>query len=319
MSRSKATLWMMLTTLLTVITLLMLPHTPAVPVRTILVERGEWMRTEQLGAAVNRVKSPCISLQDGVISAVCVSAGDTVRKGDLLFVMDTSMEEEMLSALKQTRYQSRSLPEEAEAFAAAQELEWLEAEMRLKTAIEAAQIRAPRDGIVDQVFVRAGDPVKEAAMLGCLSGEERQIIAAGFAEATSTLKTGMPAILHNAGENIGTAVLEAVSAPDENGMQQMTLRPLDQELLQDWRAGQGITVEWMIESIPDCALIPIGAVDDKGRVWVVENGRACAYAVDVSRRNQESIAADLSWAGRRIVLEPEGLSEGCRVKEAKNP
>ena len=78
-----------------------------------------------------------------------------------------------------------------------------------------------------------------------------------------------------------------------------------------------ITVDIVKETLRECTLIPVSAVDAEGNAWFVKNGRAYCEAVEILWLGDHKAVTTDEWEERQIVLNPEGLTEGCRVKEAK--
>ena len=154
MPRAKASLLVMATTALAVAVLFLLPYTPAKMVHTAVAARGDLVRSLMLSGSVAYAhQQPCVSLMDGKVASVHVIAGQEIRKGDLLFSLDTSAQQAALAAVKQGAYQQQESLNEHEALtalAAQQTLEWEKAGQELVRIIEMAQIRSPVDGVVEE-------------------------------------------------------------------------------------------------------------------------------------------------------------------------
>lgn len=313
MPKSRQDVLIVLCTLLVSSALLRLPYTPALAVRTAVVEEGELIQSVLVSGVVAYAhQQPCLTLQPGVVSRVHVKAGQQVIKGELLFEMDASAHVEALAALYGMKHEL-----EAGGWAllsAQQRWEWAKTEGELKQAVAASRIRAEQDGVVEAVYISPGDYAEAGAVLGYVRNGEKCIVATGRAADLTGVGGGSAAAL----EQLGAAVVDAVHAPDETGMQQLVLLPSDAALFDGRRAGERITAEVVTGMVDGCALIPLSAVDGESRVWVVENGCAHAYKVDVKRRSAQMTAVDPVWKGRRVILSPtQELTEGCRVKEAK--
>ena len=320
MTRAKASLLAVLVTAVTCGVLLNLPGKQAVEVRTAIVQRGEVVRTVKLSGIVGyRHNQLCVNMQEGRLAEVYVQPGQAVKEGELLFRMDTSVQEAALARLYSMRNEQNRLLASAEAsisaLAAQQELLWTEQEASLQLAIEAAFIRADRDGVVETIYLEENTLIPSMTPLGKVRGEERCIEVAGMTDETVKLLRGA------VGTAEGMAVqLDAVASPDmESGIQQLTFVPVHPEALAKRQVGERITVEAVLETVPDCVPIPLSAIDRQSRVWYVENGRACFEKLETLAHNREAAAAPLSWEGRRIILEPEGkqLAEGCEIREAR--
>lgn len=319
MPRSRASLWMILITLATVITLFLLPFTPRTAVHTVKVEQGDLLRTLTLEGAVGyRYQQICAALSAGVVETVYVQPGQQVQKGDLLFAMDVSAQMKMLASLSRSQYTRQ------------QEAEWLAAwqsdagtEWELRAQIEGGKVRADRDGVVRAVYVEQGDAVAAAGLLGVVSGEEKCVSALTYSQDVQGMQAGAAALLTTQAQS-GAATLSALSAPEWNkgtaqSMQQLTFTPLHQDTLADAEVGDPVETELLVQCMEDVALIPIGAVDSQGRIWVVEEGQATPQVIDISQRNENYVAADQKLAGARLILQPDAYSlwAGCPVKEAR--
>ena len=317
MPRAKASLLALMTAALTAAALFLAPYTPAVPVETMRIKPGTWARSVEMGGVIVQGAEMCISLREGVVRTVHAEAGETVQKGQLLFSLDTSAQEKALAALAKMRYATGGFDESIAVLALSQEMEWLQTEMELRAQIEAAQIRAQSDGVLERVYVQEGQYAAAASLLGSISNGKRQIAAAAQADSIQGMRIHDAVVLKNREDVLGTAVVRSISAPDENGMVQVIAEPTEVCQLDACLQNSLLTVEWLTESMQAQALVPVSAVDADGNVWVIENGVANARKIDAGKRSGGWIAADAQWLNCRIVLEPEGLSEGCRVKEAK--
>lgn len=319
MPRRRASLWMILITLATVITLFLLPFTPRTAVHTVMVERGDLLRTLTLEGTVGyRHQQICAALSAGMVEKVYVQPGQQVQKGDLLFAMDVSAQLEMLASLNCNQY------------ARQQEAEWLAAwqsdagtEWELRAQIEGAKIRADRDGVVRSVYVEQGDALAAAGLLGVVSGEEKCVSALTYSQDIQGIQAGAAALLITQAQS-GAATLCMLGAPEWNegtsqSTQQLTFMPLHQDTLADTEIGDPVETELLVQCMEDVALIPIGAVDNQGRIWVVEDGKATPQVIDINQRNKNYVAADQKLAGARLILQPDAYSlwAGCPVKEAR--
>jgi len=317
MPRAKASLLAIMTAALTAAALFLIPCTPAVPVQTLRIKPGQWVRSVELSGMICQSMEPCISMRDGIVRAVHAEAGETVKKGQLLFSLDTSLQEKALETLARMRYTVRNMDKGTAALAFSQEMEWMETEMELRAQIEASQIRAGKDGVLDRIYVQEGQYAAAASLVGSLSDGRRQIMACAPADSVQDMQTMDVLVVKNKEELLGAAVVRRISAPDEQGMVQITAEPSEECRLDDCAQNSLLTLEWLAESTEVQALVPVSAVDAQGNVWAVEDGKAYARKIDAGKRSADWIAADEKWQNCRIVLEPSGLSEGCRVKEAK--
>ena len=197
-------------------------------------------------------------------------------------------------------------------------------------------------GVVNGVYVQAGQAVHRgdllfsldteqqeaqleslttASWLGIVSGREKCVVASARAQEIQGVQPGDAAALSVKGGSVA-AVLSAIGAPETNEAtaqisQRLTFVPGNGE----WSCsvGEKATVELLLERKENVTLVPLGAVDGKNQVWVVENGQATPHLIDPSLRNEAYVACGSELAGKRLILQPDqyALGQGCSVKEAK--
>lgn len=324
MSRARASLLMLLTAAATSAMLLTWPSEETLMVHTVQVQPGELVQSISAVGVVGYAQvQPCISSKTARITGVHVSPGQQVKKGDLLFSLDTSAEEKALASLQQAVYHRQYAMKEAEsaaaAFAQSFSLEWMEKEAELRAMIENSAIRAEKSGTVEAVYVQEGAFVMAQAVLGIVRGEDKCIEVAGTAVDWLGMPIGTAALVEGNGEQKAMAMLRSLNAPEDK-LQTAVFQAAHSFEWEGWPTGQQVTVQVLKEIHPAEALIPLSAVDENRFVWYVENGRACCEKVDISLRNAAFVAEESRWAGRRIILSPqmEELEEGMAVREAVN-
>lgn len=320
MPRTRVSLLMIAVTFAAMTAFFLVPFTPRMAVHTVTAERGDLLRTLTLEGTVEyRHQQTCAALNAGVVEAVYVRPGQQVKKGDLLFALDASAQMEMLALWSKGRYAQQ------------QAAEWMTVwqsdagtERELRAQIEGSRIRADVDGVVRAVYVEKGDMVAEAGLLGVISGEEKCVSALACVQEVQGIDLGSAAILTKQGQS-SAATLSSLGAPVwstglAQSSQRLTLLPLYQEALADAGIGESIQTELLVQCLEDVTLIPIGAVDKQGQIWVVENGKAAPLSIDTTHRNESYVAGDSALAGARLILAPDecALWAGCPVKEARS-
>ena len=332
MPKTKASLLVIAATAATVAILFLLPFTPKTAVRTVVVEQGELIRSALMeGVIAYAQEQPLVALQAGRVRQVHVRQGQTVRAGDLLISMDTSLQEQELSAVNQLLYEQETA---AAAFGQAGETALSAAQTvvqartrqaELRAAIAAAQIRAEADGTVGAIYVAEGAITGENGLLGTVHGTGLRVVAAGRAEELGNVAPGAAAMVTSTeGKALGAAVLEQAGAPELDAATGQAMQPLsflsaDGDAWAGAGAGDRVMVELVCEALKDQALVPVSAVDSRDRVWFVENGTATPVEIDLSLRNDQYVAVPREWAGKRVVVQAEsaGLYPGCAVREAR--
>lgn len=325
MPKAKASLLMLLTTALTVTVLFLMPFVPKIAVRSAVVQEGTVVRTTLLtGAVAYQQQQLCLSPASGVIRRVYVHAGETVQKGDLLFSLDTTAQENALAALyRQQHALSHVVSANGASAALAGNSALAQQEWQLRAAIQAAQIRAGANGVVETLYAQEGMPVSIGALLGNIRGSEKCIVVADGGSEAAGLSNGAAAALTIRGADAGPVWLSSCTVPalDNSAERLLTFLPQSQEQLSGLRIGERVMVEAVLETIPGCVPIPAAAVDAQNQVWFIQDGRAEKEQLETSRRSAEAVAAPLEWAGRSVILLPDAakLTEGCAVKEEGLP
>lgn len=332
MPKTKASLLLVAATALTVAVLFCLPVSPKITVHTAAVEEGDLIRTTLLEGVVGyRDQQPCVTLRDGKVAQVHVAQGECVQMGDLLFTMDTSVAQAALASLEKGIYEQQSLLENVDTKAsfvsllAQQGAQQYRQKAELEAEIRASQVRAAFDGVVGGVYQTEGSYVPAMAVLGEIHGNEKQITAVGRSSELIGVNKGAVSNVKRAdGEKLGVAQVLHLAAPEVDAQtgaitQTMRFEPMDEAVLSNADVGDRMTLELVCEVASDRALVPISALDGSDRIWVVENGKATPYRVDVTCRNDHYVAIDRRWLGKRVILSPneETLSAGCAVKEGK--
>ena len=320
MPRGKSSLLIILITALTVAALFALPYTPVRLVETAEVKRGDLLHTVLASGTVSYTsQQACVNLYPGVVRAVHVRMGEQVKAGQLLFSMDTSAQQNSLSALYQMKYEAEQGQSAAAALLVQQRWQQVQTEAELLQQVQAAQIRAQMDGIVENVYVSEDSYTDALSLLGSVRSEGKCVTVSARMTDCLHLSAGDAAVLERSGRTLGAASVTSIRAPEESGMQQLTLVPANPEQLDGCAVGERITAELVTGCVENIVLIPLSAVDEQKGVWYVEDGRAMCAIIDAAERNAVFVAAGEEWLGRRVILYPRStqLQPGCRVKEAE--
>ena len=327
MNRTKLSLAVILVTILAAVTLFILPITPRVPVKTALIARGSLTDTLLMTATVtDRGEQVVGALVDGRVSEVFVSAGDEVKAGDRLFLLDDSQEQKALSALLGViARQEGALSGEADAFAALRamaaqnQIALYEQSETLKQTISLKTVRAESDGVVRQVYIKKGEllPQLTAAML--IGSSERELTAVQRAQDMARVSPGMTGLVYQDGERVGDALVSGFSAPSYQEALNAYVQTLHMDLTSDeaLALGEQAQVRLLISRTDGLPLAPLGAVSETGRIWVVRDGKAYAEAVDLNKRSDAWLAVGEELEGLPVVLAPDEkrLKNGCAVKQ----
>ena len=325
MTRTHASLSVIAVTLAMVTTLFLLPYTPKIPVKTAVVQRGNWTKTILAEGAVQyRQQQSAVCLQGGVLRRICVREGENVRKGQLLFALDTSQEEAALERLTAGRYAmeeaAAAFGQEAALWKLSERLEMENQEAALKQSVALKQIRAEQDGVMGPVYRQEGDLLNAGDVLAVVHSTGKNVAAVCRSPVASRIGTGAEAtILDSAGQPVGQASLTAVGAPETDVSTGQSVQRLvfDLKTALTAETGQRCVVELVQESRRDVPLVPPEAVDGEGCLWLVENGTVSRYPLDDPDCAGQMVQVPEELLGKRVALNPEEnrLSPGRPVKE----
>ncbi len=332
MKKTQASLWVIMATLLTVLTLFLLPYTPKIAVNTTTVERGTLYKTSLMeGVLQYDEQQAIISLSSGMVAEVCVNQGDFVPAGTLLVRLDSAVEEASLQTIIANQNDFSHLVETMavandatyDDFLLAQVLALEQNEQAVRLSIETKQIRASNDCIIGPIYVSPSDYVDANTLLGSTHAETKVVTVNQLMNDTATREIGSMAILSSSDQKNSTiGTLIRISSPilDQESnqyWQTLTYEPLDELALSQFSIGSSITVETIDAYWDEEVLIPISAVDTQNRVWKVEQGVATSVQISVDKMNRQYVTGDETLVGASLVIDPESLSlyQNCPVKE----
>jgi membrane fusion protein, multidrug efflux system len=111
-----------------------------------------------------------IQLAPGVVTSILVNVGDHVRKGQVLYLTDASVNESQIATLKtqlslattvyekQARLWKENIGSEVQYLQAKTNKEAAESQLaQLQNAVELTKCKSPIDGVVDEIRVKIGD------------------------------------------------------------------------------------------------------------------------------------------------------------------
>lgn len=325
MTRTQASLSVIAVTLATVTTLFLLPYTPKIPVKTAVIQRGNWTKTTLAEGVVQyRQQQPAVCLQGGVLRQICAGEGEAVRKGQLLFALDTRQEEDALERLAAGRHAMEeavsAFGQEAALWKLSERLEMESQEAALKQSIALKQIRAEQDGVMGPVYRQEGELLKAGDVLAVVHSTEKNVAAVCRSSVVSRIGTGAEAaILDPAGQVVGQASLTAIGAPETDASTGQSVQRLvfEPETALTAEPGQRCVVELVQESRRNVPLVPPEAVDGDGCLWLVENGTVSRYPLEEPDCAGQMVQVPEELLGKSAALDPEEsrLTPGCPVKE----
>jgi membrane fusion protein, multidrug efflux system len=285
----------------------------------------------------------------GILQTVYFSEGQSVRKGEKLFLIDPSTYRAALESARSAwqnakSQQDRLAPLAAKDFVTPQEFETARsAAEQAQAALTQAEINlahteitAPIAGRTGSLSVRAGNLVAptDAAALVSINQMSPILVQYSVPQAQLPLLQQYQArhsirvfVTHEDGSgDLGSGKLvfvdNAINA--DSGTVLLKAR-VDNAALQLW-PGQYVGVRTQLAMQPDALVVPVSAVQsgqDGNYVYVVDQGKAETRAVKVDRQVGElAVIATGLKAGETVVARaPRNLRPGLEVKtiEADSP
>ena len=320
MRKGKKAVLMLIGSIAIAVLLVTWPYGAQTEVETAVVQYGDLIQTLLLNGMVRHTQEETyLSVREGTIADVYVVPGQFIRKGDLLMKMDTTEEEKMLAKIYEVKFLQNKALESMDHRAAAvvqNELTLSEQEAQLRRAVELSYLRAQADGVLEAVYVQNGQKVCAAAVLAASHGEGKQIVAE--TSSINTFTPGMAAVART-GSKETVLLLKRISATETNGTQLLFFETTDEAQIQEFHAGETLSIELATAVHPEKALFPLSAIDSNEMVWIVENGKVYHRKISFDEVNREFAAADATWSGKHIILLPDcyALQDGMEVQVKK--
>lgn len=317
-------------TVVTVGAMLWVPGERARPVRAEQVTLRRMEERVDGGGLIGRIGEHTVSsLSGGVIAQVFVEPKQQVEKNQALFRLDTSVQEQALSALLRAQDRGQALqgaPLEDAATVWEDGAQWLTEAQReenrrqaeqLEVQIAAMTVRAQEAGEVLSTYIRAGEVLLPGVPALTLA-QDAQVIHMQVGERESLrLREGMRARLLRDDVSLGGAVVTTVGLPQtrQDGVLTVAveLRP-DQTI--PLPVGARLDVEIICKEQEQALLLPLEAIDESTQsVWQVYKQRAWQVPVEVGLQDAlhaavQGLAGD-AWV---IVQPPSDLQEGELVE-----
>lgn len=317
MTKTKLSLGVIAVTVLTVATLFLLPLPKKNTVETVVTKRGMLADTLLLEGVVGYGdEETLVCLQSGTVQRVYVKPGEEVKKGQLLFLMDTAGEEKAMTVLAAEMDRLDRMEGGLGELLSLRRADLLTKQAELTGSIAAKQIRASRDGIVGLVCCREGDLVQQGTVLGSIHGEDLGISAGVTTDVARQLTVGTTAVLlDEQGEPIGMASLERMGAPTPGKETASAVHPLWFSAEGQKTPGRRLTLEVVCSLWEDEVLIPLEAVSEENEVWIVEEGKAVPVKISMERQSGGYAAGPEELEGKTVILYPgeSGLKPGTKV------
>ncbi len=240
------------------------------------------------------MKLPCVA------QTVYVEKGDAVKKGDVLFTVDTEATLETLASSGQTV-------------------------SKIDTTAIDTTVTAPINGVVDSITVQEGDVISSAKPCVVISSNEQLQVKVEIGEQdVKYIKTGQPVHIHGVAFSkdtyAGTVVSVSSTATEQySGTATETIVEAVVEIdPTEWddslRLGLTATTDIVVDSEENGLIVPYDCVlqDEQQQeyVYVYQRGRAIKRVIETGweLRDGFQVVSGLS-AGERIITEPAVISE----------
>lgn len=294
------------------------------------VSRGTYKSTVSATGTITPVKQADLSFSSsGVVTAVAVSVGDRVTKGDLLARIDnTALVAQREAAEAQVSAAETQLSEDAGSSStqlAADRASLAAAESQLAQAVDAledATLTAPFSGIVSAVGVEVGDSTGGAGTQDQQTGSgetaavslitpKRLLVEANVSAADVTsLKEGLQAEITptGGGETVYGTVSEVgvIASASDSGAAQFPVTVEVTGTPTGLYPGSSATVAIVVKQATDVLTVPTQALHTE------DDGTTYVYVVDGDDRTKQIVALGESYGMQTEVL--TGLAEGVTVE-----
>lgn len=298
--------WSLLAISLTGLIALMLilkPEESPVEARFVTVQRGDVHQVVAITGRLAYADEELIYAKTvGNVSQICVKDGDRVGAGEALIRVDSSLQEDVLSAFL-------SSAEALEQFSA-------ESAIQQQFSVDHVVIRAEKACTVRQVFVSADTTLAVGTPVARVSSHQQEIVCNAAPIDADKIEPGMWAWISSGGKALGFAGVKSIGNEAADPLTGLTyveviLQP-DQHI--DLPEGGTVDVDIYLAGSDDVASIPVEAVTKRDTVWWVNEGRCTEIPAEIVMTDEM-----LAW-----VNLPEGISlaigefvEGQRIVEAK--
>ena len=270
--------------------------------------------------------------QSGVVAQVYVTEGEAVRKGQALYRLDASAQEELLERAYQALAQAKSgtlesAMKQIPALAQAETPEMLkdfsytekaQAQVdELEAAVEGMTVRAYQEGQVLQVLVRQGELTAAGSAGALLSSTNQEIRAQVTARERTRIQKGMRARVGYEGVEKTMATVSYVGALSLDGTTGLTSAQIALEVDEpvDLPLGAQLEVDILLESAAGVPVAPVEALTAADTLWQIYEGRAYALEPELPLLDDRKAWVKGVSLGTQIILNPpETLKEGQRVK-----
>lgn len=323
--------------------------TPAPWVRTVAIDSVAASPLVLSGTVRARQETPLAFQLSGRILSRHVQAGQTVRAGQLLFVLDPrdvttqlqaataqlSAAEAALANAVNERDRQQALV--AQGFVSTQSLDRVELAVRhaqsQRDSAQAAttqarnlrsytEVRAPRDGLVVDVMAEAGQVVNAGQPLATLAHSGEREVEVFLPQPYPTPAGGVAML--SGQEPVAVSLREIAGAADPQSRTWRARYRLPDHISPDrWALGALVRVTLQSAdgtNLPAAQRVPLSALDERAegaRLWRVVNGQAEPVPVTILKldTSHAHIQSSLAAGDRIVALGTHRLTPGMAVRE----
>lgn len=255
----------------------------------------------------------------GTVSAVYVQPGDRVQKGQALFRMDDNAQAEAVTAalnLQQDDTWLQSL--ENAALTEVQQQADTALQQRVHTAVtamEALTVRAPADGIVQQVYAAEHGGLTTGSPGVAFSSEQQMICCSAVMKDTQQIELGMKARIMDGDTVLAWANVTEIGPVEALAGQSVRVVKLRPTSTLELPMGAAVNVEIIRQEAVNVPVLPVEALQEEDRVLWIAEGRCYDTPVEVLLRDEQNCWVNLP-EGTQVVLRGETIVSGQRVREA---
>lgn len=255
--------------------------------------------TGRLGYLDERI---AYAMAAGVVSRVCVEEGQRVAAGEALIRLETTQQEQVVSAWLS------NMPEEASSAA----MDVLDDQL----AMDATVLRCTEDCTVRQLLVQENSPVAAGSPVARLSSNWQQVTCSVSTADAAHIEAGMWAWLTAEGEALGFATVTEVGAEQVDASTGLRVRTvlLQPEQHIELPEGAAVDAEVYIAGSDDVLSLPVEAITARGTVWWVDEGRCTEIPAQIVLCDEMRAWVDLPEGMKAAVGE---FAQGQRVVEAR--
>ena len=314
-------------------------------VKTVVLKAADPTAQRFSGTLRGRHEVPQAFQISGRIQQRFIDAGQRVKKGDLLFKLDTRdlvataggaaaelkrSEAAQAIATNELQRQQQLVGRQFVSEQTLQRLELAEREARsqvetasarhqqAQNALGYAELKASNTGVVTEVIVEPGQVVGVGQTLAVLAEDQSLEVEVFLPEGSNPPRRGY--IPLPTGEQLAVSLREIAGAADPRSLSWRARYSLEGPYPSSLTLGSVVSVRLAQKQTAPSHRVPLGALDERGQtpqVWLVSDGTVNPLAVEVIDLGEEyaQIRADINAGTSIVALGTHLLTPGMAVRE----